>query len=1223
MKQNFLLKTMLLLCALIAGSGSAWADVSVPTPEAGTFVIDFYDSEKLSSTSGTGLTNSNYSSFVGVATGLTKADVVTGVSVTGTVRYGMNGGLTAGTGTAASADSHYVTFSIGSDYAVTKCTVYATAYESGRWLLNGNAAGSGSLGSKGATLANVTSPLVWDNLGGVTSLTFKKDNGSGGNQKRLTIYRIVCEYSTGGGDLNASDLTITNQSTALSFDLYNNSSAQVINYTTSSTGAITIEPASPTSYFSYVHDATNKTITVTPSAVTSSAQTVKISQEADATYAAGSKTFTVTITDSTPLGDISVLTSKSAGDYTVSLTDALVTYVHGNNAYLEDASGAVLLYGCKGDLAAGDKITGTANVTLTIYNGLPEVTAITLASGYTKTSGNTVTPTEVTITNLKNSYSTYLSRYIKIVGATVTSAFSSKNSTIEQEGSSIVMRDQNSSATLTTTVNDIVTVTAHPSIYNTTQQIAVYEQSQIEVAKVNPPITFNNGSVRVGATLDLSTLFESNSTGAVTYSITAGGSYATIDGSTLTGNAEGSVTVKAAQAESSSYNAGEATATITVNPALVLSSIAVTTAPTKTTYNEGETFDPTGMVVTATYTDNSAEAVTGYTCSPDGALTTSDTEITISYTESGVTKTTTQAITVNEVVDYATLPFSFDKGRADIEDTDGLTQEGLDSDYASSPKLKFNSAGDYVILKINERPGVLTFDIKGNSLSGTYKFTVLESDNGTDYSTLKEYTNIGSSTTSETLNPAATTRYIKWEYTTKANGNVALGNIALAAYVAPGNSAPVWSELPTPTIAVNEEYELNLSTYVTGTPTPTISLSTSVSSSLYEFEDGLLVFQPTAAGTYEFTFTAENSEGDDEAMLTVTAAEVTTYTLASSITSGKHYVIANGTSDEVKVMSTTQNNNNRGAADGSVSGTTLSVESNAGAAEVVIYGPDTDGLYAIYDAAYDSNNGGYLYAISNYNYLRTQGTNNASGLWTIAIDESTSVATIKVSFVSGETTTDRLMRYNSSNKIFSCYTSGQQPIYLYEKDGEAAPTESKTLNGSGYATYCSQNALDFTGNSDVTAWVITAANSTTGVITFSQITGKAPAGTGMLLKGTPNAPVTLTSATGKDALESNLLVGITSATNVTAGQYYGLSGNTFVPVNTGTVPAGKALLPADALSSNVKAFTFVFEDDDPTGINTVNGEGLMVNDPIYNLAGQRISKMQKGINIVNGKKVLK
>ena len=78
-----------------------------------------------------------------------------------------------------------------------------------------------------------------------------------------------------------------------------------------------------------------------------------------------------------------------------------------------------------------------------------------------------------------------------------------------------------------------------------------------------------------------------------------------------------------------------------------LDSIAVTAAPTKTTYTAGENFDPNGMVVTATYNDGSTAAVTTYTVTDGNSLTAGKTSITISYTEGGVAKTCTQAITVN------------------------------------------------------------------------------------------------------------------------------------------------------------------------------------------------------------------------------------------------------------------------------------------------------------------------------------------------------------------------------------------------------------------------------------------------------------------------------------------------------------------------------------------------------------------------------------------------
>lgn len=72
-------------------------------------------------------------------------------------------------------------------------------------------------------------------------------------------------------------------------------------------------------------------------------------------------------------------------------------------------------------------------------------------------------------------------------------------------------------------------------------------------------------------------------------------------------------------------------------------SIVVTTPPTKTTYVEGESFDPTGMVVEM-IVDGQSEQVYDYTYSPSGALTTSDNTITISY--QGMTATV--SITVEE-----------------------------------------------------------------------------------------------------------------------------------------------------------------------------------------------------------------------------------------------------------------------------------------------------------------------------------------------------------------------------------------------------------------------------------------------------------------------------------------------------------------------------------------------------------------------------------------------
>ena len=85
---------------------------------------------------------------------------------------------------------------------------------------------------------------------------------------------------------------------------------------------------------------------------------------------------------------------------------------------------------------------------------------------------------------------------------------------------------------------------------------------------------------------------------------------------------------------------------ITVGNTPNLVSIAVSVPPTKVIYKAGEYFDPSGMVVTATFDNGTTKNVSGYTYSPTRTLQQDDSIITISYTKKGITKTTTQNITV-------------------------------------------------------------------------------------------------------------------------------------------------------------------------------------------------------------------------------------------------------------------------------------------------------------------------------------------------------------------------------------------------------------------------------------------------------------------------------------------------------------------------------------------------------------------------------------------------
>lgn len=86
----------------------------------------------------------------------------------------------------------------------------------------------------------------------------------------------------------------------------------------------------------------------------------------------------------------------------------------------------------------------------------------------------------------------------------------------------------------------------------------------------------------------------------------------------------------------------------------VLTGIAITTQPNKTTYAVGGSFDSTGMVVTATYDTGTTKEVTGFTFSPQTFSSAGTKTVTISYTENGVTKTAALSVTVIQIGDFAT-----------------------------------------------------------------------------------------------------------------------------------------------------------------------------------------------------------------------------------------------------------------------------------------------------------------------------------------------------------------------------------------------------------------------------------------------------------------------------------------------------------------------------------------------------------------------------------------
>lgn len=141
------------------------------------------------------------------------------------------------------------------------------------------------------------------------------------------------------------------------------------------------------------------------------------------------------------------------------------------------------------------------------------------------------------------------------------------------------------------------------------------------------------------------------------------------------------------------------------------------------------------------------------------------------------------SITQSEyIVDFATLDFYFNGGHNDIAATPGLTGEYLGTYAANTTPLKFtnpNTQVSMLVLKINETPGVLTYNITGYGMvGGTFK--VQESSNGITYSDLATYSGLPEEVREVTIDfLSPSTRYIRWIYVTRNKGNVGVGHIHL------------------------------------------------------------------------------------------------------------------------------------------------------------------------------------------------------------------------------------------------------------------------------------------------------------------------------------------------------------------------------------------------------------------------------------------------------------
>lgn len=204
-------------------------------------------------------------------------------------------------------------------------------------------------------------------------------------------------------------------------------------------------------------------------------------------------------------------------------------------------------------------------------------------------------------------------------------------------------------------------------------------------------------------------------------------------------------------------------------------------------------------------------------------------------------------------------------------------------------------------------------------------------------------------------------------------------------------------------------------------------------------------------------------------------------------------------------------------------------------------------------------------------------------------------------------------------------TDAGSTIFLYEEGTSA----NVTVSDAGYATVCIDYPVSIP--EDVEVYTVTAVEGSSAKMT--KIEGVLPENTGVIVKAAADNYDFAISALPVASTSGNNLKGTVVDTDVTADKdkaYYVLSnqedgvGFYKAALADGKFKnnANKAYLPITVQTESAARF-LSFDFGTETAIESIEGADNGANTVIYDLAGRRVQKAQKGLYIVNGAKVIK
>lgn len=355
--------------------------------------------------------------------------------------------------------------------------------------------------------------------------------------------------------------------------------------------------------------------------------------------------------------------------------------------------------------------------------------------------------------------------------------------------------------------------------------------------------------------------------------------------------------------------------------------------------------------------------------------------------------------------------------------------------------------------------------------------------------------------------------------------------------------------------------------------------------------------------------TLNKATAEKEFTLTPLAAAFKLVTSAEQLQQavGKQVLIAgyqNGV-ENMYVMGE-QKTNNRAAVAVSLNGKdgVLDMIARTDTYAVMLLGKEGDN-YTFYDIVEQ----GYLYAASSEsNHLKTEATLDDNGKAAITVNADTHEAAI---VFQGDNTRNTL-RFNASSTLFSCYSTGQQPVYLYVEAEPEVEVEVEVEFGENntWATYISD--IDLTTPEGLTAYVVTGVE---GDFVTIEPAAYIPTGVGvLLLKGETTATeFTTTVYTGQTSEYTSLLKG---GPTVPEGAYL-LYNDHFYLAEAGELPAHRCYLqlPDNVPAAGAPARLRIGGGEVVTGIDGIQAGDVQAVQYV-NVLGQTSDRPFRGVNIV-------